>query len=68
MVRRHALRGGQWERIKDLLTEREGRVEVTAKDSRVVDSLLRAGKAARQRMLASGSGVTRSITSPGSPP
>ena len=35
MVRRHALRNDQWERIEHLLPGREGTVGVTAKDNRL---------------------------------
>lgn len=35
MIRRHALRDDQWERIKDLLPGREDTVGVTAKDNRL---------------------------------
>ncbi len=35
MVRRHALRDDQWERIENLLPGREGTVGVTAKDNRL---------------------------------
>ena len=35
MVRRHALRNDQWERIEGLLPGREGTVGVTAKDNRL---------------------------------
>src|ERR671926_2005418 len=34
-MRRYALRDDQWERIRDLLPGREGRVAVTAKDNRL---------------------------------
>jgi len=35
MVRRHALRNDQWERIENLLPGREGTVGATAKDNRL---------------------------------
>jgi len=35
MARRYALRDDQWERIKELLPEKEGDVGVTAKDNRL---------------------------------
>ena len=35
MVRRHALRDDQWERIKDMLPGRVGHVGVTARDNRL---------------------------------
>lgn len=35
MRRRYALRGEQWERIKELLPGREGHVGVTARDNRL---------------------------------
>ena len=35
MMRRHALRNDQWERIENLLPGREGTVGVTAKDNRL---------------------------------
>lgn len=36
-IRRYALRNDQWERIKDLLPGRDGYVEGTAKDNRLLD-------------------------------
>jgi len=40
-MRRHALRDGQWERIKDLLPGRPGSVDVTAADNRrFIDAVL----------------------------
>jgi len=43
-MRRYGLRDDQWDRIKDLLPGREGHVEGTAKDNRLLRAVKKLGE------------------------